>query len=62
MLSPNISKYLEYRPFGLWEPFFENIIVGCFVRIGIAMSVKNVDAIDPDKKNTSLRTAPHTSI
>jgi RNA polymerase-associated protein RTF1 len=43
------------------EPFFEKIIVGCFVRIGIGMSrsgqstyrlcmVKNVDATDPDKQ------------
>lgn len=43
------------------EPFFENIIVGCFVRIGIGMSrsgqstyrlcmVKNVDATEPDKQ------------
>ncbi|KAH8946808.1 hypothetical protein BDL97_11G006200 [Sphagnum fallax] len=42
------------------EPFFEEIIVGCFVRIGIGVSnsglpiyrlcqVKNVDAKDPDK-------------
>lgn len=42
------------------EPFFEKIIVGCFVRIGIGMSrsgqstyrlcmIKNVDATDPDK-------------
>eukprot|EP01018_Ginkgo_biloba_P031540 Gb_16950 [translate_table: standard] len=42
------------------EPFFEEIIVGCFVRIGIGMSragqsiyrlcmVKNVDATEPDK-------------
>lgn len=43
------------------EPFFEEIIVGCFVRIGIGVSssgqsiyrvcqVKNVDAKDPDKQ------------
>jgi RNA polymerase-associated protein RTF1 len=43
------------------EPFFEDIIVGCFVRIGIGVSnsgqsiyrvcqVKNVDAKDPDKQ------------
>ncbi|XP_002989964.2 protein RTF1 homolog [Selaginella moellendorffii] len=42
------------------EPFFEEVIVGCFVRIGIGMSnsgtsmyrlclVKNVDATEPDK-------------
>lgn len=43
------------------EPFFEEIIVGCFVRIGIGVSnagqsiyrlcqVKNVDAKEPDKQ------------
>nr|VDD51345.1 unnamed protein product [Brassica oleracea] len=41
------------------EPFFEELIVGCFVRVGIGRSksgpiyrlcmVKNVDAADPDK-------------
>ncbi|CAA7029657.1 unnamed protein product [Microthlaspi erraticum] len=41
------------------EPFFEELIVGCFVRVGIGRSksgpiyrlclVKNVDASDPDK-------------
>ncbi|CAH8387282.1 unnamed protein product [Eruca vesicaria subsp. sativa] len=41
------------------EPFFEDLIVGCFVRVGIGRSkagpiyrlcmVKNVDAVDPDK-------------
>eukprot|EP01018_Ginkgo_biloba_P012712 Gb_11901 [translate_table: standard] len=45
------------------EPFFEEIIVGCFVRVGIGMSrsgqsiyrlcmVKNVDASEPDKQYT----------
>ncbi|KAF8093337.1 hypothetical protein N665_0384s0024 [Sinapis alba] len=46
---------------GKWfmEPFFEELIVGCFVRVGIGRSksgpiyrlcmVKNVDAADPDK-------------
>ncbi|CDY50211.1 BnaCnng18930D [Brassica napus] len=43
----------------LMEPFFEELIVGCFVRVGIGRSksgpiyrlcmVKNVDAADPDK-------------
>ncbi|VVA93905.1 unnamed protein product [Arabis nemorensis] len=43
----------------LMEPFFEELIVGCFVRVGIGRSksgpiyrlcmVKNVDATDPDK-------------
>ncbi|KFK26330.1 rna polymerase-associated protein rtf1 [Arabis alpina] len=43
----------------LMEPFFEELIVGCFVRVGIGRSksgpvyrlcmVKNVDANDPDK-------------
>ncbi|XP_010254572.2 PREDICTED: protein RTF1 homolog [Nelumbo nucifera] len=43
------------------EPFFEELIVGCFVRVGIGMSrsgqsiyrlcmVKNVDATDPNKQ------------
>lgn len=44
----------------LMEPFFENIVVGCFVRVGIGKTqkgpkyrlcvVKNVDASDPDKQ------------
>ncbi|EOA33742.1 hypothetical protein CARUB_v10019938mg [Capsella rubella] len=43
----------------LMEPFFEELIVGCFVRVGIGRSksgpiyrlcmVRNVDATDPDK-------------
>ncbi|XP_010473306.1 PREDICTED: protein RTF1 homolog [Camelina sativa] len=43
----------------LMEPFFEEVIVGCFVRVGIGRSksgpiyrlcmVRNVDATDPDK-------------
>ncbi|CAH2047844.1 unnamed protein product [Thlaspi arvense] len=43
----------------LMEPFFEELIVGCFVRVGIGRSksgpiyrlcfVKNVDATEPDK-------------
>ncbi|KAF8411173.1 hypothetical protein HHK36_003716 [Tetracentron sinense] len=43
------------------EPFFEDLIVGCFVRVGIGMSkagqsiyrlcmVRNVDATDPDRQ------------
>lgn len=42
------------------EPFFEDLIVGCFVRVGIGMKsghsiyrlciVRNVDASDPDKQ------------
>ncbi|KAJ0983011.1 hypothetical protein J5N97_011266 [Dioscorea zingiberensis] len=43
------------------EPFFENVIVGCFVRIGIGKTrsgipryrlcmVRNVDATDPDRQ------------
>ncbi|KAK7284182.1 hypothetical protein RJT34_18923 [Clitoria ternatea] len=42
------------------EPFFEELIVGCFVRVGIGRSnsrpiyrlclVKNVDALDPDRQ------------
>ncbi|CAO2842663.1 unnamed protein product [Amaranthus hypochondriacus] len=42
------------------EPFFEDMIVGCFVRVGIGMKsgqsiyrlciVRNVDASDPDKQ------------
>lgn len=42
------------------EPFFDDLIVGCFVRVGIGKSrsgpiyrlcvVRNVDATDPDKK------------
>ncbi|KAF8409299.1 hypothetical protein HHK36_005373 [Tetracentron sinense] len=43
------------------EPFFEELIVGCFVRVGIGMSksgqsiyrlcmVRNVDATDPDRQ------------
>ncbi|XP_058080324.1 protein RTF1 homolog [Magnolia sinica] len=43
------------------EPFFEELIVGCFVRVGIGMSrdkvsiyrlcmVRNVDASDPDRQ------------
>lgn len=42
------------------EPFFEELIVGCFVRVGIGMKsgqniyrlcvVRNVDASDPDKQ------------
>ncbi|CAN6469764.1 unnamed protein product [Victoria cruziana] len=43
------------------EPFFEDVIVGCFVRVGIGMSktgrsiyrlclVRNVDASDPDRQ------------
>eukprot|EP00262_Sarcandra_glabra_P006861 TRINITY_DN19420_c0_g1_i1.p1 TRINITY_DN19420_c0_g1~~TRINITY_DN19420_c0_g1_i1.p1 ORF type:complete len:651 (-),score=169.25 TRINITY_DN19420_c0_g1_i1:220-2172(-) len=48
---------------GKWfmEPFFEELIVGCFVRVGIGMSrsgqsiyrlcmVRNVDATDPDRQ------------
>lgn len=48
---------------GKWfmEPFFEELIVGCFVRVGIGMSksgqsiyrlctVRNVDASDPDRQ------------
>ncbi|CAL0310409.1 unnamed protein product [Lupinus luteus] len=44
----------------LMEPFFEELIVGCFVRVGIGRSqsgpmyrlcmVKNVDATDPDRQ------------
>jgi RNA polymerase-associated protein RTF1 len=45
------------------EPFFEEVVVGCFVRIGIGVSnsgqsiyrvcqVKNVDARDPNKQYT----------
>ncbi|KAH0982437.1 hypothetical protein GBA52_009614 [Prunus armeniaca] len=44
----------------LMEPFFEELIVGCFVRVGIGRSksgpiyrlcmVRNVDASDPDRK------------
>lgn len=43
----------------LMEPFFDNIVVGCFVRVGIGKThkgpkyrlcvVKNVDASDPDR-------------
>ncbi|KAJ8435127.1 hypothetical protein Cgig2_020770 [Carnegiea gigantea] len=42
------------------EPFFEDLIIGCFVRVGIGMKngqsiyrlciVQNVDASDPNKK------------
>lgn len=42
------------------EPFFEDLIVGCFVRVGIGMKsgqsiyrlciVRNIDASDPDKQ------------
>lgn len=44
----------------LMEPFFEDLIVGCFVRVGIGMKsgqniyrlciVRNVDASDPDRQ------------
>lgn len=45
----------------LMEPFFEELIVGCFVRVGIGMSksrqpiyrlciIRNVDASDPDRQ------------
>ncbi|KAL2932004.1 Protein RTF1-like protein [Bienertia sinuspersici] len=65
----NIPTYEDIRGITLrrsklakWfmEPFFEDLVVGCFVRVGIGMKsgqsiyrlcmVRNVDASDPDKQ------------
>lgn len=52
------------------EPFFEELIVGCFVRVGIGMSrnntsiyrlclVHNVDASDPDRQYKLMNKTTH---
>ncbi|KNA23896.1 hypothetical protein SOVF_021030 [Spinacia oleracea] len=56
---------------GKWfmEPFFEELIVGCFVRVGIGMKdsrniyrlcmVQNIDASDPNKKYVLEKKTTH---